>query len=211
MKLSIHYMVLGPVQTNVYLLINDETKKCVIVDPADRADIIMEQLENLNVVPAAILLTHGHYDHIGAVHALQEHYGAEKLPVYASEAEAEVLADGFLNNSSLYGEAIEIHPDRLLSDGEVIEPAGIRMKVLSTPGHTQGGCCYYLEEENLLISGDTLFQRSIGRSDLPTGDEETLLSSIRSRLLVLPDKTQVLPGHGGPTTISFERSYNPFL
>ena len=211
MNISVRYMVLGPVQTNVYFLINEDTKKCVIVDPADQADIIIEQLEKLEAVPEAVLLTHGHYDHIGAVSKLREHYGNGKLPVYAAEPEEKVLLDASLNHSAYHGAKVELSADRLLADGEVIEPAGIRMKVIHTPGHTQGGCCYYIEEEKLLISGDTLFQRSVGRCDLPTGDEDALLSSIKEKLMILPDETNVLPGHGGPTTIGFERKYNPFL
>ena len=211
MNISAHYMVLGPVQTNVYIFVNKDTGKCVITDPADRADLIIRELDKLETVPEAILLTHGHYDHIGAVSALREHYGPEALPVYAAAPEAEVLARADLNQSAFSGTPVEIKADRLLEDGQMIEPAGIRMKAVLTPGHTRGGCCYYIEEENLLISGDTLFQRSVGRCDLPTGDEDTLLSSIKEKLMVLPDETNVLPGHGGATTIGYERKYNPFL
>ena len=210
MKVSVRYMVLGPVQTNVYLVTNEETKHCVIIDPADKADYISEQMTHAQIIPDAILLTHGHFDHIGAVGKLQETYGAKELPVYAFCEEEELLEDTSLNQS-IYYDAVTVRADHFLKDGDHIAPAGIPMQVLYTPGHTRGSCCYYLEEENLLFSGDTLFQRSVGRSDMPTGDEDTLVESIRRVLMALPDETNVLPGHGAPTTISYERAHNPYI
>ncbi len=203
-QLDIYSMVLGPVQTNVYLAVNRETKQCLIVDPAYDAERIIGEIEKLQAFPAAVLLTHGHYDHIMAVNEITEHFD---LPVICSSLEDAVLRDPALNLSGAY----TVEADTLLADEQELTLAGMRIKALSTPGHTAGGMCYYLPDEEVLFSGDTLFWRSVGRSDLPTGDEKTLLQSIRKKLLPLPDETYVLPGHGPASTIGAERRQNPFI
>ena len=206
--LQITCMVLGPVETNVYLVVNEETKESFVVDPADHADVIEEQIESTGATPTAILLTHGHYDHIGAAAALRERY---KIPVMVMKAEEELLECPQLNLSAGHGLDTGLKADRLLNDGEEIAPAGVSIKVLHTPGHTGGGACYYLKEQGVLFAGDTLFKMSVGRTDFPTGDMNTLLESIREKLFVLPDETKVLPGHGPDTTIGFEKVHNFFL
>ena len=203
-QLDIYSMVLGPVQTNVYPAVNRETKQCLIVDPAYDAERIIGEIEKLQAFPAAVLLTHGHYDHIMAVNEITEHFD---LPVICSSLEDAVLRDPALNLSGAY----TVEADTLLADEQELTLAGMRIKALSTPGHTAGGMCYYLPDEEVLFSGDTLFWRSVGRSDLPTGDEKTLLQSIRKKLLPLPDETYVLPGHGPASTIGAERRQNPFI
>ena len=203
-QLDIYSMVLGPVQTNVYLAVNRETKQCLIVDPAYDAERIIGEIEKLQAFPAAVLLTHGHYDHIMAVNEITEHFD---LPVICSSLEDAVLRDPALNLSGAY----TVEADTLLADEQELTLAGMRIKALSTPGHTAGGMCYYLPDEEVLFSGDTLFWRSVGRSDLPTGDEKTLMQSIRKKLLPLPDETYVLPGHGPASTIGAERRQNPFI
>ena len=208
--LNIYSMVLGPVQTNTYLAVNPGTNECLIVDPAQDADRIIGQIDKLQAVPAAVLLTHGHADHILAVNDLKEHYN---IPVLCCRDEDALLRDPWMNLSTgMPGMSdYRVAADTLLADEQELTLAGVRIKALATPGHTAGGMCYYLPDEEVLFSGDTLFWRSVGRSDLPTGDEETLLISIRKKLLPLPDGTAVLPGHGPASTIGAERRQNPFI
>ncbi len=208
MNLAIRMMVLGPVQTNCYFLINEDTKEVLIVDPADRAQKIIEWINSEGLKPVAILLTHGHFDHIMGVQGVKKEYG---IPVYASKDEVEVLADPQINVSTMMGAYLSMKADELFSDGDVLELAGMKLKVISTPGHTIGSVCFYMEEEKVLISGDTLFEASVGRSDFPTGSSRQLIESIKTRLFVLPDDTDVFPGHGGTTNIAYEKAHNPFI
>lgn len=208
MNLAIRMMVLGPVQTNCYFLINEDTKEVLIVDPADRAQKIIEWINSEGLKPVAILLTHGHFDHIMGVAGVKKEYN---IPIYASRDETEVLADPQINVSTMMGAYMSIKADELFSDGDVLELAGMKLKVISTPGHTIGSVCFYMEEEKVLISGDTLFEASVGRSDFPTGSSRQLIESIKTRLFVLPDDTDVFPGHGGTTSIAYEKAHNPFI
>ncbi|WP_418748230.1 MBL fold metallo-hydrolase [Frisingicoccus sp.] len=208
MNLAIRMMVLGPVQTNCYFLINEDTKEVLIVDPADRAQKIIEWINSEGLKPVAILLTHGHFDHIMGVAGVKKEYN---IPIYASRDETEVLADPQINVSTMMGAYMSMKADELFSDGDVLELAGMKLKVISTPGHTIGSVCFYMEEEKVLISGDTLFEASVGRSDFPTGSSRQLIESIKTRLFVLPDDTDVFPGHGGTTSIAYEKAHNPFI
>lgn len=207
--MKVQCYTLGSVQTHCYFLINEETKEALVVDPADHGESIAEKLDSQGLCLKGILLTHGHGDHIMAAAALRERY---KAPLLAHEAEAELLADPQMNQSVyLFRKPVSLKADRLLKDGEMVGLAGLSLKALFTPGHTPGGCCYYAEEEKVLISGDTLFCASIGRTDFPGGSMKTLLSSINRRLMPLPDETKVYPGHAEMTTIGQERRYNPYL
>lgn len=208
MNLAIRMMVLGPVQTNCYFLINEDTKEVLIVDPADRAQKIIEWINSEGLKPTAILLTHGHFDHIMGVAGVKKEYN---IPIYASKDEVEVLANPQINVSTMMGAYLSMKADKLFSDGDVLELAGMKLKVISTPGHTIGSVCFYMEEEKVLISGDTLFEASVGRSDFPTGSSRQLIGSIKTRLFVLPDDTDVFPGHGGTTSIAYEKAHNPFI
>lgn len=208
MNIAIRMMVLGPVQTNCFFLINEDTKEVIIVDPADSAQRISKWINSENLKPVAVLLTHGHFDHIMAMDALREEY---KIPVYASRDEVDVLAKPQLNVSTMMGIRLSTQADELFKDGDVLELAGIKLKVISTPGHTVGSVCFYIEEENMLISGDTLFCTSVGRTDFPTGSSRQLIESIKTRLFVLPDDTAVFPGHNDMTTIGYEKTHNPFI
>lgn len=208
MNLAIRMMVLGPVQTNCYFLINEDTKEVLIVDPADRAQKIIEWINSEGLKPVAILLTHGHFDHIMGVAGVKKEYN---IPIYASRDEVEVLANPQINVSTMMGAYMSMKADELFSDGDVLELAGMKLKVISTPGHTIGSVCFYMEEEKVLISGDTLFEASVGRSDFPTGSSRQLIESIKTRLFVLPDDTDVFPGHGGTTSIAYEKAHNPFI
>ena len=207
--LRIETLVLGMVQTNVYIVINEETKECLIIDPADRADVIIHKVTQLQAKPVAILLTHGHYDHILAAQEVRDHFG---IPVMALDAEEKLLSDPSWNLSGdMFYRGISLKADRYLHEGEDLDLIGRTIRVLHTPGHTGGGACYYLESEKILFSGDTLFQMSVGRTDFPTGNMKTLIDSVTSKLMILPDDTVVYPGHGDATTIGFERDNNYFL
>lgn len=206
-KLQIETMVLGMIQTNCYLAMNRETKELLIVDPADEAGRIIRKIGEMQAVPVAILLTHGHFDHIGAADALREQYG---VPVCALDEEQPVLEQTMLNLSAMQRKRLSVRADRFFRDGETAELAGFSVQVLHTPGHTAGGACYYIESEQLLFSGDTLFCGSVGRTDFPTGSMSALHDSIHSRLFVLPDETLVLPGHGESSSIGYEKQYNPY-
>lgn len=205
---KIHLMVLGAISTNCYILYAEDTKKAVIFDPADRADAISDKLEKLGVRLEAICLTHGHFDHIMAVNDLKKKFGVK---VYAQEDEVSLAADGMENLTQWNGESYTVKVDVPLKDGEKIELAGFLMQVLHTPGHTKGSCCYYLPEEKIIFSGDTLFAGSVGRSDFPTGSGGTLLRSLREKLAPLPDETEVYPGHGEQTDIGYEKKNNPYF
>ena len=201
-------LVLGPVQTNVYFAMNRETGAMFVVDPAAAADRIIRKIEQMQGKPEAILLTHGHFDHIGAAREVADRYG---IPVMALKEEAAMLQEPALNASlMMVGQAVSLKADRLLSDGEQLQIAGFNIRVLHTPGHTAGGACFYLEEEEVLFSGDTLFCGSIGRTDLPTGSMRALRESLHGTLYALPDRTLVYPGHGEMTDIAFEKQYNPY-
>lgn len=201
-------MVLGPVQTNCFFLINEDTKELLIIDPADRAQGIIDWIQSEGLKPVAILLTHGHFDHIMAVEGLRKEY---QIPMYASKDEVEVLANPQLNVSTMMGAYVSMKADELFADGDVLELAGMKLKVISTPGHTIGSVCFYIEEEKMLISGDTLFEASVGRTDFPTGSSRQLIHSIKTRLFILPEDVNVFPGHGEVTSIAYEKTHNPFI
>lgn len=208
-QMQVEHLTVGPVQTNCYLAINKETKEAIIIDPGDDADRIGMRLMQLEAKPVAILLTHGHFDHAGAAKALAAQYD---ILVYAHDKEAETLEDSRMNLSGpLAGGATTYHADVFLKDEQELTLAGLHMRVLFTPGHTPGGCCYYFPREDVLFSGDSLFCGSVGRTDFPGGSMRTLVDSVRNKLMSLPENTIVYPGHDIETTIEQERMYNPFL
>lgn len=201
-------IVLGMYQTNCYYLYREGTGEAIVADPADSGDYIYDALNSKGLSVKAILLTHGHFDHIYGVKALSQKAGCK---VYAYEKEADLLNDPVINHSEDFGRIVTVIPDELLRDGQNCTIAGMDFEVISTPGHTVGSCCYYFKEAGILLSGDTLFCGSVGRTDLHTGNGPQLINSIIERLLILPDETRAYPGHGDSTTIGFERENNPFL
>ena len=205
--MKIESLVLGMVQTNCYLLINRSTSECIIVDPADSPQKIENHITRQGYHPVAILLTHGHFDHILGVNALKKTFS---IPVYAAKDEEEILTHSGKNLSSQFGTDYKVNADYQLEDGAELSLAGTKIKAMLTPGHTKGSMCYYFEEDGFLISGDMLFCESVGRTDLPTGNSTEIMKSLREKVLVLPDETIVYPGHGEVTDIAHEKAYNPY-
>lgn len=206
--MKVEQYCVGQVATNCYFAINEETKEMVIVDPGDSAQMLAEKIRQQGLEPKAVLLTHGHFDHAMAAGELAEIFG---LKIYAHKAEKDTLKNPAKNVSVMIGKREAYHADVFAEDDEILKLAGMELKVLHTPGHTEGGCCYYLEKEKTLFSGDTLFCQSVGRTDFPGGSMSGLVRSIREKLLTLPDDVKVYPGHMDITSIGRERTGNPFL
>ncbi len=207
--MKIDFLVLGIVETNVYFLQNEETKEMLIVDPADNAAAIFQKVDEMGGIPQAILLTHGHFDHILAAKEVAKKY---LVPIVAYETEKALLEDPELNRSILPGrEPYGLTPDILVKDGEEPKISGFKFRIIHTPGHTAGSCCYYFYEDEILISGDTLFYASCGRTDLPTGSYKDIQKSLRRLMSELPENTLVYPGHDRKTLIGYEKQVNPFV
>lgn len=204
--MNIYVCIVGELMTNCYLIENEKTHETVIVDPGASAHKIAGTLMNKGLHPVAILLTHAHNDHFDGVEGLRERYG--ELPVYIGELETDLLADGTLNNP--FGDSEGLTADHTVSDGQILELAGLTMKVIHTPGHTAGSVCYYFEQDKILVAGDTLFFRSYGRTDLATGSDRDMFDSLAKLLTGLPEDVQVLPGHGRTTTIGYEKAVKGF-
>ncbi|HIR89026.1 MAG TPA: MBL fold metallo-hydrolase [Candidatus Fimimorpha faecalis] len=205
-NMKINQLVVGVCQTNCYIIYNKDTNEAMIVDPGDQAEDISMRCRMLGVVPKAILLTHGHFDHMMAAGKLKEEF---HIPIYAAEKEVPLLADARANLSAMWARPVCIKPDCLVKEGDELDICGFSITVIETPGHTIGGVCFYIPEEEVLLSGDTLFCGSFGRTDFPTGSMSVLARSIREKLFQLPDVTQVYPGHESSTTIGYEKRYNP--
>lgn len=206
--LKIGCMSMGAAPTNCYYIYEEGGAEAFVVDPPIAGKRIYDSLLQIGLQVKIILLTHAHYDHILGVEELVEASGAE---VYAFEDEKSLCEDAELNCSARVRKPCTVKTDVYLKDGDDIPLGEMVCKVISTPGHTKGSCCYYFEEAGMLISGDTLVRESAGRTDLPTGDKEKLRKSIIEKLFVLPDDTNVYPGHEDETTIGYEKKHNCFI
>lgn len=208
--LKIDQLELGPVQTNCYIISNDE-KECLIFDPGEESSKIVALLKKKGLKPLAILLTHAHFDHIGAIDDLREMFG---IPVYLHRLEKDWLSRPNLNGSGKYDMVPDYRmkdADVLLGDEKTLEIGSFAMDLFHTPGHSPGSLTFSFGEEGFAIVGDTLFRGSIGRTDLIDGSEPKLLHSIRTSLLTLPEHMILYPGHGPETTPLQEKNSNPFL
>lgn len=204
----VHPMPVGPLQANCFIVGCDKTRKAAIIDPGGDADRLLSVLERENLELSAIVNTHGHFDHVGGNKEIKAATGAE-LMIHTQDAP--MLAH-LTHTAAAWGLRAEESPppDRLLEDGDLIDFGNLQFKVIHTPGHSPGGICLHVDSEQSLFVGDTLFAGSIGRTDLPGGDYDTLIRSIQTRLFVLPDETAVYNGHMEPTTIGKEKRFNPF-
>ena len=197
----------GAMQENTYIVGSEETKECVVIDPGAEADRIMEEVESLGLTVKYILNTHGHGDHIGGVAGVKEATGA----TYGiHEADVELLTRDSQWMKLMVRDSQEApEPDVFVKDGDVFTVGDVELTAIETPGHTQGGVCYYTE--GIVFTGDTLFQGSVGRFDTPEGDGKQLVLGIFTKIMTLPADTRVYPGHGPDTTIAREKLTNPFL
>jgi glyoxylase-like metal-dependent hydrolase (beta-lactamase superfamily II) len=207
--LEVEMLTVGPVAENCFLVRREGSDRVLVVDPGEEAERILAKLEEIGGKAEAILLTHCHFDHIGAVTPVAEATGA---PVYCPEIETPILADimAYVPWEG-FGPFESYEADETVAGGETLELAGLELDVIFTPGHSPGHVTYSVRGEDAIFSGDVLFQGSVGRVDLPFGDGPTLMMSIRKLIDSLPEETVVYPGHMGTTTLGAEKATNPFL
>jgi glyoxylase-like metal-dependent hydrolase (beta-lactamase superfamily II) len=207
--IEILQLPLGPLQTNCYLAICKETLETAVIDPSWNGRGIAQIASERGAIITHILLTHSHFDHVGGLAELKEETNA---PIYIHPDAVAMLAQA-PQAAARFNLDMPAPPlaDKMLAEGDVIKVGKLKLAVLFTPGHAPGHVSFYVQEDNVVFDGDVLFQRSIGRTDFPGCDHPTLMRSIREKLLVLPDETAVLSGHGPTTTIGQEKQWNPFL
>ncbi len=210
MALEIVSLQLGPVMTNAYLVADTDTREAVVIDPAWDGHIILAEAEKRGWTIKFIWATHAHFDHIGGVAALVD--GSDSPPAVALHPDDLPLWQA-KGGAPLFGVHFDPPPDptRMLADGDALALGSHPVEVRHAPGHTPGHVLYYFKEDAILFSGDVIFQGSVGRTDLPGGDWNTLINSIQEQVLTLPDDVQILAGHMGPTSVGAERRGNPFL
>ncbi len=209
--MHIDTLVLGEFQSNCFIVrASEKASDCVVIDIGFSPETALEFIQSHDWVVNAVVLTHGHCDHVAGVQCLKEAFAGLKLYIHADDAF--MLQDAQANLSLFFGGPLQINDEcHCVKDGEVIEEAGVPLTVIHTPGHTPGGMCLYNATEGVVFTDDTLFAGGIGRSDFPGSDGALLMRSIRERLLTLPDETVAYPGHGPSTTIGQEKTGNPWL
>ena len=199
----------GALQANTYLTVDEKTNEGFIVDPGGYNKVLTKEVRDNDVNIKYIILTHGHSDHICGVNEHKAEFPDAKIVAYKDE-EA-MLENPNLNQSPGFGVPYSTKADILVSDGDELKVGDVTLRFIHTPGHTEGGMCIYVKEAKALFSGDTLFRQSIGRTDFPGGSYKEIMDSIRKKLFLLPDDTNVFPGHMGMTSIGFEKENNPFV
>lgn len=199
----------GALQANTYLAVDEKTNEGFIVDPGGYNKVLTKEVRDNDVKIKYIILTHGHSDHICGVNEHKAEFPDAKIVAYKDEET--MLENPNLNQSPGFGVPYSTKADILVSDGDELKVGDVTLKFIHTPGHTEGGMCIYVEEAKALFSGDTLFRQSIGRTDFPGGSYKEIMDSIRKKLFLLPDDTNVFPGHMGTTSIGFEKENNPFV
>jgi hydroxyacylglutathione hydrolase len=207
--MKITCMPSGPLGVNTYLVIDEAAKEGFIVDPGGYNPKLTKKVSDEGAEIKYIILTHGHADHISGVNEHLDDFPNAKVVAHANEKS--MLEDSKMNQSLMFGSPQVVKADILVNDGDELEVGNLKLKFLFTPGHTPGGMCIYIDTENVLFSGDTLFRQSIGRTDFPGGSFKDLADAVHTKLFILPDETLVLPGHMGQTSIGFEKGNNPFV
>lgn len=193
---------------NCYFVIDEATNEAIVIDPGDQDWKLCKICDDEKLNIKAVCLTHCHFDHAGAAEKLSRHTNA---PIFICENEEIVAESTTYNLSAMFGNPFTVPYDRVLKDGEKFTFGNLEFKVISTPGHTPGGGCFYFEKAGVLFSGDTLFYMSLGRTDFPGGSSRDIISSIKNKLFNLPDDTAVFCGHNNKTTIGFEKENNPYI
>lgn len=199
--MKINIIPAGIYDANCYILVDETSSEATVIDPGGDANILIDNIKSLKSKVKMILLTHGHADHTGAVSELRNEF---KCDVYINKKDAELIN----KKVPIYGNENE-NGDKFIKEGDVLHFGNYEIKCIETPGHTPGGMCFLIG--NVVFTGDTLFQRSIGRTDFQGGNFESIIKSIKNKLLTLPDDTVVYPGHGPKSSIAFEKHNNPFL
>lgn len=210
--MNIDTVVLSDFEANCYCVRKSaKQKECLLIDPGLNPEPLIRFLRANDYHPVAIVLTHGHVDHMGGVESIREYWPQVEVAIHQDDAE--MLTNPALNLSIMAGTMAQARPAEVLLDfaSPYYTAAGLRFQVLHTPGHTPGGICLYSAKDEVLFAGDTLFAGSVGRSDFPNGSHETLIEMIKTKLLTLPEQTSVYPGHGPVTTLQQEKQHNPFL
>lgn len=210
MALKVLTIPTAPIEENCYIAYDEDSKEALVIDPGNEGEKIISLLKGESLKVQAILLTHGHWDHIGAVEELRQ---ALSVSVHIHGDDAAMLTDSRQNLFAyMAGGSMEGKPaDTVFREGAVFSCGAFSFKVIHTPGHTPGGCCFYCEKDGVLFSGDSLFAEEIGRCDFPGGSLSSLVGSLKEKILTLPEETKVYPGHGPATTVGWERVHNPYL
>lgn len=201
--MEIKRISLGAYAANCYILVDEKTKEAAVIDPGANGEVLVKEIDKLGVSIKYILLTHGHMDHTGAVEAVKEKYD---VPVYINSMDKKMMLAG---ENVFGGMWKEDNKDDVIKEGDILTLGNLQIKCIDTAGHTPGGMCFLVE--NVVFTGDTLFQGSIGRTDFVGGDFDLLIKNIKNKLISLPEDTVVLPGHGPESSIKYEKHNNPFL